>query len=123
MPRKITNSIALIVAALLAGGALAAEQHDNHRHHHTFAKDVDALHAVLAPLWHARPGKERSQNVCAKTNELERLAGDIRSGDPKLLLQAMAALKKQCQASSTDIDAAFFDVHEAFHRLAEPKGH
>lgn len=122
MPRKNTNSIALIVATLLAGGALAAEQHENHRHH-AFAKDVDALHAVLAPLWHARPGTERSQNVCAKANELERLAGDIRSADPKPLLQAMAALKKQCQASPTAIDAAFFDVHEAFHRLAEPGGH
>ena len=122
MLRKVTNSIALIVAALLAGGAIAAEQHENHRHH-AFAKDVDALHAVLAPLWHARPGKERSQNVCAKTNELERLAGDIRSGDPKSLLLAIAALKKQCQASPTNIDAAFFDVHEAFHRLAEPGGH
>lgn len=122
MLRKVTNSIALIVAALLAGGAIAAEQHENHRHH-AFAKDVDALHAVLAPLWHARPGKERSQNVCAKTNELERLAGDIRSGDPKSLLLAIAALKKQCQASPANIDAAFFDVHEAFHRLAEPGGH
>ncbi|MBI2277198.1 MAG: hypothetical protein HYU74_07600 [Dechloromonas sp.] len=122
MPSKNTNLIALIVAALLAGGALAAERHENHRHH-AFAKDVDALHAVLAPLWHARPGKERSQNVCAKTSELERLAGDIRSADPKSMLQAIGALKKQCQTSPTDIDAAFFDVHEAFHRLAEPGGH
>jgi hypothetical protein len=121
--QKIHASVfVVIVAAQLAGSAIAEDQPEKHTHE-TFAKDVDALHAVLAPLWHAQPGNERSEEVCAKANKLQSLAGDIRTGDTKALLLAIAALEKQCQISQTDIDAALFDVHEAFHRLAEAKNH
>lgn len=122
MPSKFPKLTALLVAAQLAGSAIAAAPHDDH-HHHAFAKDVDAFHAVLAPLWHARPGKERSRNTCAKTKELASLAGDIRSADAKPLLASIASLDQQCRKAPANIDGAFHDVHEAFHRLAEPKGH
>jgi hypothetical protein len=120
MLKTLANLIGLIVVALLVEFAIAEEPHDEHMHQGV-AKDVDALHAVLAPLWHAQSGKERSQVVCAKANKLESLAKDIRAGDTKALLLAIAALEKQCQAGQTDIDAALSDVHEAFHRLAEAK--
>lgn len=119
MSKSNTNVIAATVAALLAGSAIAEDQHE--RHAHSFAKDVDAFHATLAPLWHARPGKERSENVCAQTGKLESLATEVHSGDTKPLLASIAALKTQCKTSPTKIDAAFAEVHEAFHRLTEPE--
>jgi hypothetical protein len=121
MPKKYSHLIVLIVAVLLAGSISAEDNHE--KHSHSFPKDVDALHAVLAPLWHSRAGKERSQKVCAQADKLEALTRSIRSGDAKVLLASIAALKLQCQASPVDIDAAFSQVHEAFHRLAEPGQH
>jgi hypothetical protein len=120
MGKKLTRSIVALAAAHLFGSAIAEEHHGRHMHHH-FPQDVDAFHSVLAPLWHARPGKERSRNACARAGEMESLAGKIRSGDARPLLASVVALKKQCRAKQADIDAALFDVHEAFHRLAEPE--
>ena len=119
MPRKHTNLIVVIGAALLAGSAIAADSRE--RHAHSFAKDVDAFHSVLAPLWHARVGKGRSQNVCAQSDKLERLAKAIHSANAKPLLTSIAALKTQCQTAPADIDAVFAQVHEAFHHLTEPQ--
>lgn len=121
MPGNQRFLIAATLLALLAGSAGAADRHEEHRH--DFAKDVDAFHAALAPLWHARPGQERSQNACAKTGQLASLATEIRSADAQKLVAALAALKQQCQANPTAIDAAFSDVHEAFHHLVEHRGH
>lgn len=122
MPTKYLYPIALLAATLLAGSAFAAEPPEHHPHHHAFAQDVDAFHAALAPLWHARPGKERTRNACAKAADLETLAGNIRSADAKPLLGSIAAFKKQCQTSPGKVDAAFSDVHDAFHHLIEPAG-
>lgn len=120
MPKKSTQLIVALVTTLLATGASAKDEHEKHAHH--FAKDVDAFHAVLAPLWHAPAGKERAQNVCAQAGKLESLGSEIRSGDAKALLASITALQAQCQANPAGIDAAFSRVHDAFHGLAEPKG-
>lgn len=117
MGKKLTGLIATGVALHFFGSAIAEEHHGGHQHHH-FPKDVDAFHSVLAPLWHARPGKERSRNACAKANEMDRLAKDIRSGDAAPLVASIAALKQTCQGNQSNMDAALSDVHDAFHRLA-----
>lgn len=121
MSRIQTKLIVVIVALLTAGSAIGEDKAE--KHIHSFAKDIDDFHAVLAPLWHARPGNERSQKVCAQANKLENLAREIHSGDAKKLLASIAELKAQCQANPPDIDALFSQVHEAFHGLAEHKGH
>lgn len=121
MPGNQRFSIAATFAALLAGGAIAADRQNEH--HHDFAKDVNAFHAVLAPLWHAQPGPERSRNVCAQAAQLASLAAEVRSGDAKALVASVAALQQRCQAKPAEIDAAFFDVHEAFHHVAERQRH
>ena len=121
MPRTHTNSIAVIVAMLLAGSGWAQGNHEKHAH--SFTKDVDAFHEVLAPLWHAKAGKARSQKVCAQTDKLATLARDISGGDTKPLVESIATLKEQCQAGPTRIDAAFAKVHEAFHRLDQHEEH
>jgi len=117
MQRKHVHLVVVIVAALLSGSAIAEAEHKEHAHN--FSQDVDALHAVLAPLWHATAGKERSKKVCARANKLETLTRNIQNGDTTLLLESITALKSQCKTNPTKIDDAFSKVHEAFHGLAE----
>jgi len=106
-----------LVGASLAMTCLGSAIADDHHHHHNFAKDVDAFHAVLAPVWHARPGPERLPSACAKVDELGRLASDIRSTDASKLVASIATMKTACQSKPGDVDGAFHDVHEAFHHL------
>ena len=111
-----TKKFIIVVAAIIGGSALA----DEHGHmHHNFAKDVDAFHAVLAPVWHARPGPERTQDACAKAGEMARLANEIRSKDASQLVASISKLKAKCDGNKVEVDAAFYDVHEAFHHLIE----
>jgi hypothetical protein len=119
MPKRNTKVIAAIATALMICTAIADNQHESHAN--SFVKDVDAFHDALAPLWHAKPGTERSQNVCAQADKLENLALEIHGSDTKPLLASIAALKAQCKTSPPSIDAAFADVHEAFHHLTEPE--
>jgi hypothetical protein len=121
MPRKITKPIIAIAAILFSGGAVSESNHQ--KHSHNFAKDVDAFHAELAPLWHARAGKKRSQNACAQAGKLETLAKDIHSGNAQTLVASIGDLKAQCRANPNDIDAVFSEVHDAFHRLIETTAH
>lgn len=111
--------IVAVMAANLIGGAIAAEPHE-HKHHHQFPKDVEAFHGVLAPVWHAAPGKARNRNACGKAGRLERLAKEIRSTDASALQADVAALQKNCRERKGDVEGALFEVHEAFHRLIEP---
>lgn len=113
-----TELVFAVMAVLLAGNVIAEEKHK-----HSFSKDVDALHDVLAPLWHAPKSKERSQNVCAQSGKLATLAKEINSGDPKELQTSIADLQAQCKVNPSDIDAAFSLVHDAFHHLTEHKEH
>jgi hypothetical protein len=107
----------VFVVGLFAGSTLAQDRHENHSH--AFPKDIDAFHATLAPLWHAQAGKQRSESVCAQAGKLESLASEIRKADTKALVASVTALKAQCKASPTNIDSAFSDVHDAFHRVME----
>lgn len=118
MRNKYSSLIVAVVAVHLLGSAIAQERHEGQMHH-SFPKDVDGFHSVLAPLWHAPSGQERSRNACAKAGEMERLADNIRSGDAAPLLASVVALQKACRSQAADIDAALSDVHEAFHRLAD----
>lgn len=118
MIKQCSRMFLLLAAMFWINGALAEEP--GHMHHH-FAKDVDAFHALLAPLWHARPGQERSRNACRKAPELAMLAKDIKSADAAALVSASTALQSVCKGPLAGVDAALFDVHEAFHRLIEAK--
>lgn len=119
MTRKQKKWIVAVMAASLIGGAIAAESHE-HMHHHQFPKDVDAFHSVLAPVWHAAPGKARNRNACRQAGQMERLAKDIRSTDSSGLQADVAALQKKCQDRKGGVEGALIEVHEAFHRLIEP---
>jgi hypothetical protein len=117
MIKKFTRMVLAASSALWVTAALA--ENPGHQHHHDFPKDVDAFHAVLAPIWHARPGKERSRNACAKAADMKKLATAIQSSDATPLVATISALQGKCKGKLADVDAAFFDVHEAFHHLID----
>ena len=117
MINKFTRMLLAASSALWVTAALA--ENPGHQHHHDFPKDVDAFHAVLAPIWHARPGKERSRNACAKAADMKKLATAIQSSDATPLVAAISVLEGKCKGKLADVDAAFFDVHEAFHHLID----
>jgi hypothetical protein len=114
---KFNNrKLLLVVAAFISGSVIA----DEHGHmHHKFPRDVDAFHSVLAPVWHARPGPERLQDACAKAGEMARLANEIRSKNASQLVASISVLKAKCDGDKGGVDAALFDVHEAFHHLID----
>lgn len=115
-----TKFCCLIGALMAATLSLTANADGPHHPHHAMAGDVDAFHAVLAPVWHARPGPARSRDACAKVPEMAALAGKIRSIDASALGATVSDLRKACQDKG-DIDGRLFDVHEAFHRLIDAK--
>lgn len=117
MINKLSRILFTVSSALWLTTALA--ENPGHKHHHEFPQDVDAFHAVLAPIWHARPGKERSRNACNKAAEMEKLAKGIQSSDATPLIATINALQGKCKGKLIDVDAAFFDVHEAFHQLID----
>lgn len=118
MVKQFTRTVLAVATALWVSGALA----ENHGHHHqALPKDVDTFHALLAPVWHARPGMERSRNACAQAAAMEKSARDIRSSDATKLVASVAALKAKCEGNLADVDAALYDVHEAFHALIEAR--
>lgn len=121
MIKQFTRTI-LVGAMAFGFGAALADEH-GHAHPH-FAPDVDAFHSLLAPIWHARPGKARSREACAKAGEMANSAGQIRSADATALLASIGRLQAICKGKPAGVDAAFFDVHEAFHQLidAHPPG-
>ena len=111
-----------LLAALLTAGAIgsagAAGQHEGH-HHHRFAADVDAFHSVLAPVWHAAPGKERNRNACWQTARMAKLVQEIRSADAGRLQASIDVLKERCRDAKDGVEEALSDVHDEFHRLIE----
>ncbi len=106
--------LAVVVATQCFHGVHAQEHQ-----HPRLAQDADAFHEVLAPLWHASPGLERTRNTCSKVGEMESRAKAIRSTDAAALVASIGTLRTKCQAEPPEIDAAFAAVHDAFHHLGE----
>lgn len=115
---KITFTSLTFVLVLLSAPAISGER-SKYKEEHASAKDVDAFHSVLSPLWHAQKGKERTTNICVKTSELENLAKNILSTDAKKLQASIAVLKEKCQTSLHDVDRVFSSVHDEFHQIEE----
>ncbi|RIX46217.1 MAG: hypothetical protein D3M94_10980 [Rhodocyclales bacterium GT-UBC] len=118
MQMHFKRTVLAILAALSSGAALAQ---DHGHHHHGFAPDVDAFHAVLAPIWHAPAGKARADKACASTAEFARLAGAIKSADAKGLQSSIERLQATCRERPAEVDASFAKVHDAFHQLIDVK--
>lgn len=65
------------------------------------------------------PARSVRASACAQAAEMEKLAKGIQSSDATPLLATINALQGKCKGKLADVDAAFFDVHEAFHQLID----
>jgi len=90
------------------------------------SKAVGDFHDVLAPLWHADPGPQRTDDTCKQAPQMVALADVVATSaepawaDKAAGLQASTkALADDCQHGRAGFDAKFHDVHEAFHQVAE----
>lgn len=117
--RAIRIALLTLASMLLVNvGGVAAQEH---HHQHRFARDVEAFHDVLAPVWHAHPGPERLQVACGKADSMLDLAKAIRSTDAHDLAVAVATFKAKCLADRESAEPALGAVHDAFHGLIERK--
>lgn len=112
--------------------------HADGKHEHDFPASVTTFHDTMAPLWHAEAGDARKADTCAALEDMKTKAAAIGEGEvpEKAADQAEAwssastelgtkldALAATCDASTEEFDAAFHDVHEAFHTLVALVGH
>jgi hypothetical protein len=117
----MTKTLSLLFVGFLATVATGMAIADKQHHAHRFPKDVDAFHAVLAPIWHAPQGSERLQSACAKAGVMESLAKGIRSRDASGLVSSVETLKTTCQGDQAAVEGALGNVHDAFHQLIDHK--
>ena len=106
-------------------------------HEHDFPAAVTTYHDTMAPLWHAEPGEARTSDTCDAVADLIAKAQAITSADvpekvedPEAwnaagaeLIAKTQALQTTCSESPDGFDAAFHEVHEAFHGLVKLVGH
>lgn len=112
--------------------------HADGKHEHDFPASVTSFHDTMAPLWHAEAGDARKADTCAALEDMKTKASAIGEAEvpEKAADQAEAwssasteldtkldALAAACDASTEEFDAAFHDVHEAFHTLVALVGH
>ncbi len=113
------------------------EHHEGEGHEgeeHNLTPEMSAFHDVLAPLWHAEVGPDRTSQTCAESGHMLDLANDIQNASAperadseswanavRDLMLAITALQDSCPDAANGVtpDDAFAGVHEAFHGLME----
>ena len=113
------SPLAIAGAALLF--TLSAHAADHHDHHHADAQEVAALHATLAPLWHAPKGQARINAACAKADLMNQQAQAIKGNNAAALQEVTALFKEKCAAKAEETEAVFGKLHDAFHKVSEHK--
>ena len=115
-----------------------AEHHESTgggEHHEALPPALDAFHEILAPLWHAEAGEERTDRTCSAMDSFRTRAEAVRSSPPPPAAESdsagwqsaadalggsVDALAAACAADGRPAFAESFErVHEAFHALVE----
>ena len=109
-------------------------EHGEHGEHPKLTGAMHELHEVLAPLWHADKGPERTKKTCEAVPTFEQRAAAVDKDAPadaahhtaaQGLIAAVGELKTECakpEAGRADFEAKFMAVHEGFHKVME-SGH
>lgn len=115
----------------------ASEPEGEPAHEHHFEGAVDGFHAVLAPLWHAAAGEQRTNDTCAAAADLVTKAGAIETepvpaaaggkddawkANAAALTAAANELQTVCSGDRATFDATFGKLHDSFHALIELAG-
>jgi hypothetical protein len=115
-----------------ATGPLAGHEGE----HDDMSPELQKFHDVFAPRWHADKGAKRTADTCGAVPEFKTAADGIATATPpattnadtwttgtRALVAAITKLGDACKANdATKFEAAFTDVHEAFHSLMSQAG-
>ena len=128
-PASMTKPMILFVLLAACGGSQKVAEPPT-APAPTPEKAIGDFHDVLAPLWHADPGPQRTADTCQAAPKMVTLADDVvRSSTPawaekaNALKTATAALVEECATTRAAFDTKFHEVHEAFHATAETGPH
>lgn len=121
MSNRLFSSTLLALAGAALLFTLPTHAADQHGHHHNEAKEVTALHATLAPLWHAPKGQARIDAACAKADLMNQQAQAIKGNNAAALQEVTALFKEKCAAKAEETEAVFGKLHDAFHKVSEHK--
>ncbi len=143
LPRPFVPCLVVIALAACGGGASesggAAARSDHERDHEQHPgpsiAEVDAMHAEIAPVFHAEPGAVRTRAACERASVLHERAiavqavptpagvdGDHWHGATASLSGAADGLALECSTSGPAVEERLSDLHDAFHRVAELSG-
>lgn len=105
---------------------------EGHHEHAAMPAEVDALHDVLAPVWHSEPGSARTTLACDSSASLaERSRAVQASAAPAnvdaarwtelttALTTTADALVTECGSGAAAAETRLSEHHDAFHRLLE----
>lgn len=112
-------------APATAAAAPEAAGHGGHGDHHPeLPPALHAFHELLAPLWHAAEGDERTQKTCDAVADFRIKAAAVENGTE--VVAAVEMLAGACGvAARPEFQAKFGALHDAFHAAMERvgKGH
>jgi hypothetical protein len=112
----LRSALALVLASACGGGAKTSAPAAAPIQATAPSKaSIDSFHDLLAPLWHAPEGAERTAKTCDAVPELEKRAQDM--GDAPLV-EALHALEAECAGDRAAFQPKFSAVHDAFHEAA-----
>ncbi len=108
-------------------------EHGGGRGHGLEDGPLKDFHEVIAPVWHAEPGKVRVEAACANAPKLKERAAALGTPpaaaqkdeagwktDGAALVSSIDALTTACAAAGRpDVESALSKVHDGFHRLME----
>ena len=128
----------VLVLGACGGGAAQVATHDEHDHDHEHGHErarvaeIDALHDVLAPVFHAEPGATRAAAACENASALhdrsaavaaaaapEGVDGSHWHDETSELVSASDALVAECGASGPAAEERLEALHARFHGVME----
>ena len=139
--RWFLASLSALVLVACGGGAAQGDTHAEHAHGHEMARvaEIDALHDVLAPVFHAEAGATRAAAACEHASELHDRSAAVHAASPPAgvdgshwndetteLVSASDALVAECGASGPEVEQRLEGLHVRFHgvmELAYGQGH
>lgn len=124
----------VLVLGACGGATSQAATHDEHAHGHERPRvaEVDALHDVLAPVFHSEPGPTRAAAACQNAAVLHDRSAAAQAASPPAgvdgshwqdetseLVHAADALVAECSVSGPAAEQRLADLHARFHGVME----
>jgi hypothetical protein len=116
----------VVATAFLASAASAQHgQGESHAgsHHPKASAAAMALHDLMEPFWHSRPGAERAAKACASLDEIQqrvKAAATRPAPENAAIRKSAQGLEAACKLKNdTDANQEIDRMHQLFYKIAE----